>query len=83
LDPEARFEQARVLALLAGLGQDPKSGVTAAEAVATLRDAIGSGWARREELKEPVFGPLRGREDFQKLLAELEQRSAAKPAKSP
>jgi hypothetical protein len=33
-DPRTRFEQARVLALLAGLGQDAKSGVTAAEAAA-------------------------------------------------
>ena len=74
-----------MLALLAGLGQDPKSGVTAAEAaafadqaVATLRDAIGAGSARREELKEPDFDPLRGREDFKKLVAELEKKAEPK-----
>ena len=78
------FERVRVLALLAGLGKDPKSGVTAAEAasfadrsVAALRDAIDAGWAVREELKEPEFDPLRGREDFQKLVAELEAKVAA------
>ena len=50
------------MALLAGLGRDAKSGVTAAEAaafadqaVAALRDAISAGWARRDELKEPDF----------------------------
>jgi tetratricopeptide (TPR) repeat protein len=84
-DVETRFEQARALALLAGLGQDAKSGVTAAEAaafadqaVATLRDAIGAGWARRAELKESEFDPLRGREDFRKLLAELEVKVGTK-----
>jgi tetratricopeptide (TPR) repeat protein len=74
LDTETRLEQAGALALLAGLGQNPKSGVTAAEAaafadqaVATLRDAISAGWARCKELKEPEFDSLRGREDFKKL----------------
>jgi hypothetical protein len=81
---EIRFEQARVLALLAGLGRDAKSGVTAAfaeEAIATLRDTIGAGWAQRDELKEPDFDSLRGREDFKKLVAELEAKSRpeAKP----
>jgi hypothetical protein len=77
-----------VLALPAGLGQDPKSGVTAAEAaafadqaVATFPDAIGAGWARPEELKEAEFDSLRGREDSKKLVAELEAKSRpeAKP----
>src|SRR5262249_33412425 len=84
-DVQTRIEQARVLALLAGLGQDPTSGVTTAEAaafadqaVAALRDVIGAGWARREEFKEPDFDPLRGREDFKKLVAELEAKSRPK-----
>ena len=53
---ETRFERVRALALLAGLGKDPKSGVTAAEAdgfanrsVAALRGAIDAGWAVRDE----------------------------------
>jgi tetratricopeptide (TPR) repeat protein len=85
LDTETRFEQAGVLALLAGLGTDPKSGVTVAEAaasadqsVAALRDLITAGWARCEGLKEPEFDGLRGREDFKKLLAELEAKHGPK-----
>ena len=88
LPVDSRFERVRVLALLAGLGKDPRSGVTAAEAasfadrsVAALRDAIDAGWAVREELKAQEFDPLRGREDFKKLVAELEAKSRpeAKP----
>ena len=82
---ETRFERVRALALLAGLGKDPKSGVTAAEAasfadrsVAALRDAIDAGWAVRDGLKEPAFDPLRGREDFQKRVAELEAKHGPK-----
>jgi tetratricopeptide (TPR) repeat protein len=76
-----RFEKSRALALLAGLSGDAKSDVTAAEAaafadqaVAALADAIKAGWARLDELKEPDFDSLRGREDFKKLLAELEKK---------
>jgi eukaryotic-like serine/threonine-protein kinase len=88
LPVDAGFERVRVLALLAGLGKDPRSGVTAAEAasfadrsVAALRDAIDARWAVREELKAQEFDPLRGREDFKKLVAELEAKSRpeAKP----
>jgi tetratricopeptide (TPR) repeat protein len=83
--PETRFERSRVLALLAGLGHDPKSGVTAAEAaafadqaVATLPDAISIGWAQYEELTNPEFDALRGRDDFKKLVAELEKKAEPK-----
>ena len=79
---EMRFKRVRALALLAGLGKDPKSGVTAAEAagfadrsVAALRGAIDAGWAARDELKEPDFDALRGRDDFRKLVAEVEAKS--------
>jgi tetratricopeptide (TPR) repeat protein len=80
-DAEDRFERGRALALLAGLATDGKSGVTAAEAatfagqaVAALRDSFQAGWGKHDELKDPDFDPLRGREDFKKLLAELESR---------
>lgn len=73
-----RLELARLLALLAGLGGDPKSGVSAAEAatfadqaVATLRDAIKAGWAQFDELKQPDFDSIRDREDFQNLRANV------------
>jgi tetratricopeptide (TPR) repeat protein len=82
-NPETQFERSRALALLAGLGRDAKSGVTAAEAasfaeqsVAALRDAISAGWNSANEFKEPDFDALRGREDFKKLVAELEAKSA-------
>jgi hypothetical protein len=55
--------------------------VTAADAVtfadqalATLHDAINTGWAQLDELKEPDFDALRSRPDFQKLVAELAAR---------
>jgi tetratricopeptide (TPR) repeat protein len=80
-----RFERSRALVLLAGLGGDAKSGVTKAEAaafanqaVAALRDAINAGWSGPNELKEPDFDPLRGRDDFRKLLAEVEAKTAPK-----
>jgi tetratricopeptide (TPR) repeat protein len=84
-DVETRFERGRALALLAGLSADGKSGVSAAEAatfadqaVAALRDALEAGWGQYDELKEPDFDVLRGRADFQKLLAEVEAKSGPK-----
>jgi len=84
-DTETRFERSRALALLAGLGGEAKSGVAkheakrlADQAVAALRDAINAGCSWPEELKEPEFDPLRGRDDFKKLLAELEAKSGPK-----
>jgi tetratricopeptide (TPR) repeat protein len=78
-DAEDRFERARALALLAGLGGEAKSGVTTAEAaafadqaVAALQHAVKAGWAEGNELKEPDFDALRKRDDFQKLVTGLE-----------
>jgi tetratricopeptide (TPR) repeat protein len=83
--PETRFERSRALALLAGLGGDVKSGVTTAEAakfadqaVAALRDTFSAGWNWPNELKEPDFDALRGRDDFKKLLAEVEAKAGPK-----
>jgi hypothetical protein len=61
LDPDARLERSRALALLAGLGGEAKSGVTKAEAgpgapgfadqaVAALRDVLSAGWNELDEL---------------------------------
>jgi hypothetical protein len=84
VDVDARVDRASALALLAGLGGDPKSGVTAAEgntfadqAVAALRDAVQAGWRAAGTLKEPDFDALRKRDDFRKLQAELEKNGAA------
>ena len=85
---ELMIDRSSVLALLAGLGGEAKSGVTAAEAmafadqaVAALRDAMSAGWNRSDELKEPDFDALRGRDDFKKLVADVEAkaRPRAKP----
>ena len=82
--PETRFERSRALALLAGLGADSRSGVTATEAAqfadqaaAALRDAVQAGWAQLDELQEPDFDPLRQRADFQKLVKDLEAKETA------
>ncbi len=84
-DIEMRFERGHVLALLAGLGKDPKSGVTAAQAAAfaeqsvpALRDAVSSGWNLPDELKEPDFDAIRDRADFKKFVAELEKKTEPK-----
>jgi tetratricopeptide (TPR) repeat protein/tRNA A-37 threonylcarbamoyl transferase component Bud32 len=84
---ETRFERARALALLAGLAAEAKSGVTTAEAatfaeqaIAGLRVAIQSGWTQPDELKGADFDALGKREDFQKLLKELEAKALAVPS---
>jgi serine/threonine-protein kinase len=88
--PEARLERARALALLAALGQEAESGVSAAQvgelaeqAVAALREVVKGGWDVINvisELRESDFDALRPREDFQKLHQELEAKAAATPA---
>ncbi len=82
---DMRFERARVESLLAGLARDPNSGVTPAEAaaladrsVASLRDIIKGGWSLPGELKEPDFDAIRGRDDFQKLVSEVEAKASSK-----
>jgi serine/threonine protein kinase/tetratricopeptide (TPR) repeat protein len=81
-DNGTRFERGRALALLAGLAADGKSGVSAAEAaafadqaVAAVRDAAQAGWGNWAELKEPDFDAIRGRTDFQKLVAAVEAKA--------
>jgi hypothetical protein len=45
------------------------------QAVAALRDAFQGGWGQYDELKEVDFDPIRGRDDFKKLLVELDARA--------
>jgi hypothetical protein len=89
-DGFTRFEIAKALALLAGLGENAKSGVTAAEAkafasraVPALAGAIKAGWRPlgMDDPKGPDFDALRHREDFQKLLAELDKKVAEAPGR--
>jgi hypothetical protein len=82
---ETRFERSRVLALLAGLGGEAKSGTMTDEAaavggqaVAALGDAISTGRNGPDELKEPDFDAPRGRDDFKKMLAKVEAESGPK-----
>ena len=82
LNTESQVERSRALALLAGLGGNAKSGVTATEArtfadqsVAALAAVVQLGWGYPSELKEPDFDVLRGRADFQKLVAEVEGKT--------
>jgi hypothetical protein len=82
-DPEVRFERSLVLALLAELGGEKNSDVTPAEvaefadqAVAALHDAIRAGWGMTDYLKQPEFDALLGRDDFQKLVVEFDQKNA-------
>jgi hypothetical protein len=48
------------------------------QAVAALRDAFSTGWGLTNELKEPDFDAIRGRDDFKKLVAELEAKAGPK-----
>ena len=83
-DLEGQFARARARALLAGLGALPRSGVAAAEATAfadqavvALRDAIANGYVQGadvDELDGPDFVALRQRNDFQKLVKELQAK---------
>jgi tetratricopeptide (TPR) repeat protein len=82
--PDNKVARSQALALLAGLGGDAKSGVTkdevkkfADQSVALLAELVKSGWGSPTELKEPDFDALRGRADFQKLVADLKAKSEA------
>jgi serine/threonine protein kinase/tetratricopeptide (TPR) repeat protein len=90
LDIEEQVERSRSLAQLAGLGAEAKSGVTKEEArtfadqsVAVLADAVKAGWALPSELKEPDFDALRGRDDFKKLVEEVEVKQKKVPETGP
>ncbi len=53
-------------------------------AMALLRKAVDGGFGDINLYRtEGALDPLREREDFKNLLAELEQKSAAKPEKKP
>jgi len=52
----------------------------AARAVAVLREAVAKGYQDAAHMKQNTdLAPLRGRDDFQKLLAELEAKSKVAP----
>src|SRR5262249_28324252 len=67
------YQVARELALcLPQLGQDKIEGNAAAQALETLRQAITAGYRDTPSLQnERALDPLRGRADFQALVAQL------------
>ena len=81
--PDLLVEMAGCQALLSvlagkrGAGVSPKEGVDAtAEALRLLHQAIAAGYANRDGLaSDGSLDPLRQREDFKKLLAELEAKT--------
>ena len=82
----AAFAIACSHAALAGLAGQEGTGVSAAEgkahadqAMALLRKAVDGFRDIHDYRTEGALDPLREREDFKKLLTELEQKSAAKP----
>ena len=82
----AAFAIACSHAALAGLAGQEGTGVSAAEgkahadqAMALLRKAVDGFRDIHHYRTEGALDPLREREDFKKLLTELEQKSAAKP----
>jgi tetratricopeptide (TPR) repeat protein/serine/threonine protein kinase len=71
---------ARAAAKEDGLTEDKRKELVetyGSQAVALLRRAVDKGWKDVAALKAPVFEPLRTRDDFQKLVAEVEEK--AKP----
>jgi tetratricopeptide (TPR) repeat protein len=83
---DAAFAIACCHAALAGLAGQEGTGVSAAEgkahaaqAMALLRKAVDGFRYIAIYRSEDALDPLREREDFKKLLTELEQKSAAKP----
>ena len=50
------------------------------QSVAALAATVKTGWALASELREPDFDALRGRADFQKLVAEVEAKAEKVPA---
>jgi serine/threonine-protein kinase len=74
-NPKSLYKVACVLALVVPLVQGEDRQALAAEAVQTLRGAIAAGWSdARKASRDPDLNPLRDREDFQRLLAELFDR---------
>ena len=83
----AAFNIACSHAALVGFAGQEGTGVSAAEgkahadqAMALLRKYVEAGFGNIHEYRtEGALDPLREREDFKKLLTELEQKSAARP----
>jgi hypothetical protein len=88
---EQWFETACCHAVLTGLAEQNGAGVSSAEAkteadqaMASLRKAVDAGYRNAADLRtDSALGALRKREDFKKLVEELEKPAPAKPEKKP
>ena len=75
------FEKACIHAALAGLAERPGAGVAAVEgkvagteAIKWLNRLVALGFRNANQIRiESAFDSLRGREDYRKLMAELER----------
>jgi hypothetical protein len=85
------FETACCHAVLAGLAEQPGAGVSAQEAkpeadqaMASLRKAVDAGNRITDDFRtDAALDSLRKREDFKKLIEELEKPPPANPEKKP
>jgi serine/threonine-protein kinase len=74
------YDVACLHSLLAGVAQDPRSGLTAdegraamADAMATLHEAVAAGWRNPAALRDdPDLASIRSRPDFQLLIMDVE-----------
>ena len=88
-DGEQMFVAACSHGALAGLAGHDGTGVSAAEAIseadaamALLKKAVNTGYRSADTFRtEDALDPLRRRDDFKRLLHELEKPSPAKPEK--
>jgi hypothetical protein len=77
------YDFACVYALASGKSAGQKQEY-ADRAMDLLRQAVKAGWKDAAHVKEDTdLDSLRGREDFKKLLQELENKSAPRPEKKP
>lgn len=62
----------------------PEAKTEADQAMAALSKAVDAGYRSAADFRmDSALEPLREREDFKKLIAELEEPSPAKPEKKP
>jgi hypothetical protein len=74
------YDIACLHSLLAGVAQNPRSGLTAdegqaamADAMATLHEAVAAGWRNPALIRgAPELEPIRSRPDFQLLMMDVE-----------
>jgi serine/threonine-protein kinase len=76
LNPDELYDVARELALCIPNARDTAEGQAwAAEAVGTLREAVAAGYNNINKIAhDPDLAPLRDRDDFRRLMAELFDR---------